>query len=152
MSGADVGTMMRWTRARGAIRRLAGAADLLPSDDELVSGERYVWVVSRAESRLAVGDLVEVGVWAESAHLPGEALAQAFRFAVLARPDGQLCTVPRADVLWRLEDDDAIRAATRSLGLELVPHSYRGRQSWRLGSVRLAVPDMVELGRLVALP
>lgn len=135
-----------WLRAR-----LLGLL-LMSHDDDLVPGTAYVWLVPGSEQRLAVGELLSLEAWVEPAHLPGDAVAQAFRYAVIEDPSGHRRTVPRAEVLWPLADHTSIQASARALSLPVVPTSLRGRPSWRLGGVRLGVTDMVELGRLVAVP
>jgi hypothetical protein len=102
------------------------------------------------EPVLAVARVVSSGAWVEPAHLPGEALAQAFTYAVVIDARGRRRTIPRGDVLWRVEDHADVGRAAAVLGVPLLSASVLAIRTWRLGAVRLDVRDMVELGRLLA--
>ncbi len=134
---------------RARLDDLLGLLERISRQDDLVPGAAYVWLAPGACPCLAVAELVRVDAWVEPAHMPGEAVSQAFTFAVLEEPSGHRRTVARRDVLWPVSDHAAIVAAARTLGIPVVPEALRGGPRWRLGGVRLERRDMVDLGRLV---
>src|SRR5215207_7471321 len=92
----------RWVRER--LEVLGGYLERSWRDDRLETGTRYVWMLPARTRCLSVGRLVELDAWVEAAQLPGEAISQAFSFAVMEDAAGTCQTVPRTNVLWRAGD------------------------------------------------
>lgn len=120
---------------------------LVPPYLPLIAGERYICDLSGAGKRLADLRFLRLDEWVEAC---GEGVLHQGGSAVFVGARGDRVEISRANVLWRYDEHPRIVAAARSLTVPLVPPRRRPTPVWRVGSARIEVPGMVELGRLIA--
>ncbi|TQC44506.1 hypothetical protein EEB14_37040 [Rhodococcus sp. WS4] len=133
--------MSRWRAVADRISRR-----LVPPYPPLITGERYICDLSGVGEHLADLRFLRLDEWVEACD---EGVLHQGGSAVFIGARGDHVDISRANVLWRHDEHPQIVAAARSLGLPLVPSRRRPTPVWRVGSTRIDVPGMVELGRLI---
>ncbi|KAF0958159.1 MULTISPECIES: hypothetical protein [unclassified Rhodococcus (in: high G+C Gram-positive bacteria)] len=119
---------------------------LAPPYPPLIAGERYICDLSGVGKRLADLRFLRLDEWVEAC---GEGVLHQGGSAVFVGARGDRVEISRANVLWRHDEHPRIVAATGSLAVPLVPPRRLPTPVWRVGSTRIDVPGMVELGRLI---
>lgn len=132
--------MSRWSAAIARIRSPR------PARRPLTVGERYICDLDGRGEQLVDLEFVASEDWAAGSDDGGVCHGCT---AVLRGRQGQRIEIPRGRVLWHHDEHQSILIAARSLGIDLIPSRRRPVPVWRVGTARIGVSGMVELGRLL---
>lgn len=132
--------MNRWRSVIDAFFQRSAAAS------PLVVGERYICDLGGRGVSLVELELVRSSHWVD---ICGEGVLQHGETAVFLSSSGDLIELAREDVLWQHDEHQSIVAAANSLGVPVIPRRRRPIPVWRLGTTRVGVGAMVEMGRLL---